>query len=529
MRLEELGPIERQLWHSYAQGRPVDVRPGPQETVRPAVRAEYLTALLLAAGPEPGGGERPALRLSGASITGTLDLQFADIAAPVVLADCHFTDAPVIRGAEFRELTLTGCVLPGMNADTAQVHGRLVLSRCRLTGPLVLTRAEVRGDLDLTHTVITVPGGEAVSAVRLATGGDLLCTHLTVNGGMRLSGASISGEFDLQGAHLSNPGGTALDAYHVHVAEDLTFHPGFSSEGRIILSGADVAAAIGFCGARLHNPGSTALEAVDVAVSRNFDLGAGLTVNGGIKLDGTRIGTHLSLRDTTLTHHTGTALSLRLVQARETDLRTRGPIDGTVDAGNAQLGVLYDSPATWPTRLRLSDTAYDALAAPLSASERLAWIRRGTAVYLPQPYEQLAATYRRLGHEDEARTVLLAKQRHRRSGLPLHSRVWGYVQDATVGYGYRPARAALWIMALLALGASFFSAHPPAPLEAAKAPPFSPLFYALDLLLPIIGFGQKAAFAPHGAGQWLAYALTTAGWVLATTVTAGVSRALSRQ
>jgi len=529
MRLEELGAGERQLWDSYAQGRPVDVRHDSSEAARPSVRAECIMALLLGAGTEPAPGERPALRLSGASITGRLDLQFAEISAPVVLTDCHFDEPPLLQGARFRELALTGCTLPGLTADMAQVDGRLVLSRCHLTGPLVLTRTQIHSDLDLSDTVITTPGGEAISAVRLSTGGDLLCTNLAVQGSFRLSGASISGEFDLEGASLSNPGGHALDAYHIQVTEDFTFHPGFSAEGRIILSGAKVAAAIGFCGARLENPGDIALEAVDVTVSRNFDLGLGLTVNGGIKLDGSRIGTRLSFHDAALTHPAGTALSLRLVQARESDLRTRQPIDGTVDAGNAQLGTLYDAPDTWPARLRLSETTYDALAAPLTALERLEWLRRSTDGYLPQPYEQLAAAYRRLGHEDEARTVLLAKQRHRHAGLSLHNRIWGYIQDATVGYGYRPARAALWLMALLALGTLFFATHPPAPLEAGKALPFSPVFYALDLLIPIIGLGQKASFTPQGAGQWLAYGLTAAGWILATTVTAGVSRAISRQ
>ncbi|MFF6998302.1 hypothetical protein ACFY93_25530 [Streptomyces sp. NPDC008313] len=33
---------------------------------------------------------------------------------------------------------------------------------------------------------------------------------------------------------------------------------------------------------------------------------------------------------------------------------------------------------------------------------------------------------------------------------------------------------------------------------------------------------------PRGTGQWLAYALTAAGWILATTVAAGISRALNR-
>ncbi|MEU2480805.1 MULTISPECIES: oxidoreductase [Streptomyces] len=374
-----------------------------------------------------------------------------------------------------------------------------------------------------------MPGTEAISAVRLTVGGDVLCTNLAVQGTFRISGATISGEFDLESASLSNPGGNALDAYHVHVTEDFTFHPGFSAEGRIILSGATVAAAIGFCGARLNNASDIALEAVDVNVARNFDLGLGLSVNGGIKLDGSRIGTQLSFRNSTLTNPGGTALSLRLTQARETDLRTRQPIDGTVDASHAQLGTLYDAPATWPADLRLTGTTYDALASPLTATERLDWLRRSTNGYLPQPFEQLAADYRRLGHEDEARTVLLAKQRHRRSTLPLHLRVWGYLQDATVGYGYRPLRAGLWLMALLACGALFFGAHPPAPLEAAKAPPFSAVFYTLDLLIPITAFGQETSFAPRGSGQWLAYALTAAGWILATTAATGISRAISRQ
>ncbi|MBZ3906014.1 MULTISPECIES: oxidoreductase [Streptomyces] len=528
MRVDELNAGERQLWHSFARGGTVDVRHGPRAEDT-AVRAEVVAALLLGAGAEPAPGDRPALRLTGARITGRLDLGFAEIPVPVALDACSFDEAPSLRGARVRELALTGCSLPGLAADTAQIDGRLVLSHCRLTGPLVLTRAQIHSDLDLRHTVITAPGTEAISAVHLVAGGDVLCTGLTVRGTFRCSGATIAGEFDLEGAALHHPGGHALDAYHVQVTEDLTFHPGFSSEGRIILSGATVGAAIGFCGARLSNPGDVALEAVDVTVARNFDLGRGLHVDGGITLDGSSVGTRLSFHDTTLTNPGGTALSLRLAQARETDLRTRQPIDGTVDAGGARLGTLYDAPETWPAALRLADTTYDALATSLPAAERLDWLRRGADTYLPQPYEQLAATYRRLGHEDEARTVLLAKQRHHRASLPPYTRVWGYVQDATVGYGYRPLRAGLWLAAMLACGALFFAAHPPAPLEAAKAPPFNAFVYTLDLLIPIPAFGQDLAFAPRGPAQWLAHALTAAGWILATTTAAGVTRAINRQ
>ncbi|WP_030191012.1 hypothetical protein [Streptomyces violaceorubidus] len=546
MRLNELNVHERRLWDAFPQGRRVDVSTEPAHPAPPAqpappaglaapapsapvVRADAVAALLLGAHAEPAPGDRPALRLTGAHITGRLDLGFTEVAVPVLLADCRFDEAPLLQGARTRQLVMTDCTLPGLVADTAQIDGRLVVSRCRLTGPLVLNRTQIHGDLDLRDTVIGFPGGEAVSAIHARVAGDALCTNLAVEGTFRLSGASIEGEFDLESAALRAPGANALDAYHVRIAQDFTFHPGFSAEGRIILSGATVAAAIGFCGARLSNPGDIALEAVDVTVGRNFDLGLGLTVDGAVKLDGTRVGTELSLRDAALTHQDGTALSLRSTQARETDLRTRRPIDGVVDARNARLGTLHDAQDTWPTDLRLADATYDTLAFPLPAAERVRWIRRTTGDYLPQPYEQLAATYRRLGHEDEARTVLLAKQRARRATLPAHTRLWGHVQDAAVGYGYRPLRAGLWLLALLACGALYFALHTPAPLDPGKAPPFNAVFYTLDLLVPIITFGQDNAFAPRGTGQWLSYALIAAGWILATTVTAGISRAVSRQ
>jgi hypothetical protein len=125
--------------------------------------------------------------------------------------------------------------------------------------------------------------------------------------------------------------------------------------------------------------------------------------------------------------------------------------------------------------------------------------------------------------------VQLAKLRRHRGTLPWYGQVWGHVQDATVGYGFRPLRAAGWLLSLLAVGAVAFGVHPPAALKPAEAPPFNPVFYALDLMLPVISFGQETAFAPTGWYQALSYALILTGWILATTVLTGVTRAVSRQ
>ncbi len=146
----------------------------------------------------------------------------------------------------------------------------------------------------------------------------------------------------------------------------------------------------------------------------------------------------------------------------------------------------------------------------------------------PQPYEQLASVYRQVGDDAQARVVLLARQRRERRTTAWPSRVWGWLQDITVGYGYLPQRAVLWLVALLLTGSVAFGLAPPARVPGEREPAFNPVFYTLDLLLPVVDFGQESAFDARGPQQWLAYFLIAAGWTLATTAAAGFTRAMSR-
>ncbi len=161
-------------------------------------------------------------------------------------------------------------------------------------------------------------------------------------------------------------------------------------------------------------------------------------------------------------------------------------------------------------------------------AERLDWIGREPAGYLPQPYEQLATWFRRIGHDDDARRVLLAKQRHRRATLGPAGRVWGWVLDWTVGYGYRPWGAGLWLLFLLGVGTAIFSHSNPVPTSGASHLHFNAFLYTIDLLIPIDLFGQRTAWEPQGWEQWLAYGLVAAGWILVTTLIAGITRVLRR-
>ena len=108
------------------------------------------------------------------------------------------------------------------------------------------------------------------------------------------------------------------------------------------------------------------------------------------------------------------------------------------------------------------------------------------------------------------------------------STIWSLLQDITVGYGYRPRRALGWLALLLTAGSVVFSVVPPPALQAGNAPHFNGIIYTLDLMLPIVNLGQKYAFNPGSAEQWLSYVLIAAGWTLATTVAAGIARVLRR-
>jgi hypothetical protein len=220
------------------------------------------------------------------------------------------------------------------------------------------------------------------------------------------------------------------------------------------------------------------------------------------------------------------ALWAEQLEAKELMLQTVQPADGTVDLHDARIGVLHDDPAAWPAAVRLEGLRYESLDPALSGDQRLGWLSRDAGGYVPSAYEQLAAMYRRLGRGEQARVIQLAKQRRRRPTLSPAARVWSYLQDWTVGYGYRPGRAAAGLILLWAVGSLAFSLHHPPPTAGADPRTFQPVIYTLGLLMPVIDFQQEDTFTPQGAQSWLAFVLIAAGWILTTTVAAAILRGL---
>jgi hypothetical protein len=294
------------------------------------------------------------------------------------------------------------------------------------------------------------------------------------------------------------------------------------------MTGATIAGALNLEDARVHAPGGAAIDAETLTLGTNL-RGAGIEVHGRVELRGARVPGRVLLPRSRLSNPGGTALRASSAVIGELWLGRTSPIAGTVNLRRSQVDILDIRPETVPGTILLNGLTYGGLAPHLPAAERLSLLERDGDGYVPYAYEQLTSAYRKVGDDAAARTVQLARQRRHRATMPWYARLWGYLQDGTVGYGYRPVRAAAWLGTLLVVGTIAYGMRNPPAAKPDEAPPFNAFFYALDLLLPIIDFGQESAFRPAGWHQWLAYTFVLAGWILATTVAAGITRAINHQ
>ncbi|GAB3953206.1 membrane-associated oxidoreductase [Streptomyces sparsus] len=490
VEINELTPAERRVWAAFPCGEVVDFRGSPDDSPEDGaewgpertLRAGVLRSLLLNGAAAE--GEIASLGVVGARVTGQLDLKYSEVDAAVRLRDCYFDRAPKLYAARFRLLSFRGSRLPGLSAAAARVDGTLRLSDCRITGMVKLGGTQVSGALMVDGARIgPLPRGSAdrepvLQLNQMEIAHDLRGDRLQVHGQLRLSGAVIAGSVFLHKASFQEPGGTAFQAERLSVGADMhAMH--LRVLGRTNIRGSRIPGQLNLSYARLANSGDVALRASSCAIGELW-------------------------------------------------LREAETLVGRVNLRRSVVEVLHVAPDTWPEAVQFDAFSYTTLAPHEPAERRLPALERDRDGYIPFAYEQLAAAYRRIGDDDGARTVQLAKQRRHRGTLPWYARAWGHLQDAAVGYGFKPLRAAGWLAALLVLGTVAFASGPPQPLKDDEAPPFSAFFYTLDLLMPVVGFGQEGAFVSQDWRQGLSYSLIVAGWILATTVAAGITRALSR-
>ncbi|MEV6687928.1 oxidoreductase [Streptomyces sp. NPDC051130] len=520
----DLTDAERRMWEAYRTGRTCDLsarvaaqddphsgRPwGPERSVRAEV-----VALLLLHGPPPVPGRVVALKLRGVRILGRLELSGGRVEPYVEFQSCRFDSELQLAETRACTLRLVNCAIPRLEAARLHTEGDLHLLASRVARGIRLTDAQIGTDLLISRAVVRPDNkGRAITADGMSVAQDFQGDMLETYGEISLRGAKVGVSMNLRGARLRNPAGRrALNA------------PQLTVERTLYLTSIALYSSPGDSGTRTPPYGVGQTPAPGQA-SQEFEC------EGGMRLDDGRFGDAIDFYGARFVLSPEQEVSLRRISTPELRFVGAQPEQGRVVLSGAKVVKLVDLSTSWPGpgRLVMEGFSYEILAprGHFPLPRRLAWVEAATVEYSPEPYERLAAVLRASGEDADAREVLLAKQRRRRATLPPAAKAWGYLQDWTVVYGYRPGRAALWMAVLWAAGTLLFSQHPPPPIKEDEHPQWSAALYALDLLLPVIDLGHEGQWKPGGAWQWCASALVVLGWILATTVAAGASRLLRR-
>lgn len=419
-----------------------------------------------------------------------------------------------------------------LHLDGSEIHGDLDLRRCLLKGENRMINVWVRGSVLAENAQLDNPDGDALQARGLTVHGAVEFQQTTVRGSILMQGATIDESADFAAAEMNSPAirkqGTStrrwyetayqssLDLRAAHIGRDL------------VCAASDSAPFSARGGVRMH--GAT--------------VGRGTNFNGAI----------LSAPPP------GSALDAFGMSTQELILTLERRPSGPVVLRHAHCNTLDDNETFWnaTTQIDLEGFQYDALAEPVGlkddarVAERMRWMHRTmSTTYRPGPYDQFASMLRASGNEEHASTVLMGKQRARyralAEGYALTGpaiRLWSWLQRSMVGYGYRPMRALAWLIVLLCVGTIWFGIHP----EVCDFQPigtmveqhcsistddsglvWNPFLYTLDLLIPIVDFGNKGRWHMQGLDLWISSVMIAAGWILATNVAAGAANVIRRQ
>ncbi len=470
-----------------------------EETPDCCIRAQLIRLLLLG---NEGQLDAKGLRLRGAWIKGVLDLQGCDCNRDITLSHCHVVEPLVLVNTRLRGLHISGSLIHGLSADNAVFSGSLyVRSGTLIQGEASLAGARISGDVQICDVEIHPPGNDAVFAPSLRVEGSVFLGNypygngvstLTANGALFFSSARVEHDFFVTNTAVSLPDKAIGDAVFDATEEH----------------GSDIA----------------------------------------LSLARARIGGILFFQDNQISR-------------------------GIVNLAGAQVARLKDEPvgpgASYPIRLdgfRYRDFSRHAVT---KLKARLAWLERRpeNTAFSAQPYEQLANVLSHMGLRNDARTVLMFKERLLRRANRLQARRRGHflkwalsaitdpVLRFTIGYGYRPVRAVVLAVLLIAgLGWFFDQAwragdmapnaapilvsqpwvsatitHPDNPAGFWSQPgqagqdweTFNGWAYAADLVVPIVSLGQESAWAPSTSrnawgksGWWMRWIAKTLGWIV---------------
>ena len=316
------------------------------------------------------------------------------------------------------------------------------------------------------HYAIAAGGIRVGSRVKLGGHGFL------ANGMVELTGANIGGDLICNGGTFKNHGGVAIAAERIKTDSDIRMSSGFRAEGEVLLLGARIGGILDCAGGEFINPcGKNAINAGSMETKGHVYLNQhpldgpqpAFMANGKVRLAGANIGGNLNCKGGMFDRgEQNFAISASGLKTRGAVIFSDGfSIKGDVQLHVAQIGgnfvcakhakpqknlegvsepMIFASDETTPSPRSIIDLESAKAVAvqddrwacekysfclngfsyggffgdnsPKNAEQRLKWLdnQPKNRDFSPLPYEQVAKVLFGMGHDNEAREILLEKE-----------------------------------------------------------------------------------------------------------------------
>src|SRR5215469_2220230 len=542
------------------------------------------------------------ISITGAEVVSVVDLEWAKIAFPIVAADCAFKDGIDCANSHIAFLNLTDSILTDLKAGEVHIEGSIYLERVTVTGRVTLQGAIIDGDLHCDGgQLICRDGTPALDANSAEVKGSVyLCNGFKAEGGVNFAGAKVGRELNFAGGRFVGQGATpALYANRANVKGDVLLCnyygregvSGFKADGEVNLLAAIIEGNL-YCddGEFIGKDKAPGLNIHDVEVRNNVFLRKA-NAQGGVDLGGARIDGNLECTGGTFVANS-TLYALNAYGAKiggNVYLSGRFKAEGNINFFGASVGrafrlfdvqspervkldlrqakveTLLNSEGSWPTggelyvdgfvydqidgRTRPNDDQIEDRVGP-NAEMQLRWLQlQPQNRFLSQPFEQLASVLRKMGLEEDARKVMIAKnEEHARYVQGQPEWLWYGLFGHLIGYGYAPWRAFGISLVIVLLGWAVFrngycrglitptegNEYMVENNEAQPAskdyPKFNAFVYSLEAFVPLVRLGIADRWEPNSnrnaffvensplmTGGWLRGYLwlhMISGWVL---------------
>ena len=185
---------------------------------------------------------------------------------------------------------------------------------------------------------------------------------------------------------------------------------------------------------------------------------------------------------------------------------TNVTITGTADVEHSKFQSLSLSNVSWPLgqqTLRLDGIEYQYISAGPEKDSWLTLLRwLNGSVYSANVYANLSAFFQKQGYTAQSSEVFVAQRRRERAEL-LGGPVslawwWNLFLDGLVRYGRSPDRALLYSLLLVVIGCIAFRPRHMEPADPENPrTDYNPLWYSLDLFVPILNLQAVAFWSPR--------------------------------